>query len=90
MSDKLQETTKKDNMILLSNDKTIFMRTPKLRDVRAVKHIVDIEDREVALISNLTGLSEDELDDLDYQDYSLLDERLAAFLLPVGKNILRA
>lgn len=86
----MADDLKTDNNIVLSDGNVITMRKPKLRDVRAVKHIADIEDREVALISNLTGLSEEQLDELDYQDYSALDNQLASFLLPAGKNIYKA
>jgi len=48
-----------------ANGRKITMRPPKVRDMRAVSKIEDKVERELTLISNLTGLSPDELDELD-------------------------
>jgi len=62
------------------------MRTPKLQDIRAVNNITDQGDREVSLISNLTGLSEEELNKIDYPEYLLLQEKLRTFMYPAGQS----
>jgi hypothetical protein len=63
--------------IELSNGKTVEMREMKVRDVRAVSKIEDDAEREFALVSNLTGLSPEELDDLPWSDYVKLQTALA-------------
>ncbi len=65
--------------IKLSDGKVVQMRSPKVRDVRAVGHIKDPEEREYNLISNLTGMSLDEIDDLEVKDFTKLDEELQSF-----------
>lgn len=67
--------------IKLSNGKTINMRKPKVRDLRAVANIKNEMEQEIQLISNLTGLSTDEIDDMDFADYKKLQEKLKDFLL---------
>ena len=60
-----------------ANGKKITMRPPKVRDMRAVSKIEDEVERELTLISNLTGLSHDEL---DFKEYKKLQEALGGFL----------
>lgn len=67
----MQETT-----IVLSDGKEVRMRTILVRDVRAVSHIDNDADRELTLISNLTGLTPDELDELPWADFQMLQEAL--------------
>jgi len=62
------------------------MREPKLKDIRAVSHIENLEDKEIKLVSNLTGLSEEELGELTFSDYAKLSNKLASFLSPAGKS----
>ncbi len=66
--------------IKLTNGEIIKMREPKVKDIRAVKHIKDEEDKEYALISNLTGISEDKINELSFKDFKILDESLQNFL----------
>ena len=61
--------------------KKVTMREMKVRDERAVKHITDDADREFALLGNLTGLSEEELDDLTIKDYRKLQDALLGFFV---------
>jgi hypothetical protein len=63
-----------------ANGRKITMRPPKVRDMRAVSKIEDKVERELTLISNLTGLSPDELDELDFKEYKKLQEALGGFL----------
>lgn len=63
--------------IELSNGKTVEMREIKVRDVRAVSKIEDDAEREFALVSNLTGLTQEELDELPWADYVKLQAALA-------------
>lgn len=63
----------------LGNGKSITMREPKVRDMLAVKDISNDVDREMALISNLTELSSDELSDLSWSKYQELQEAFKGF-----------
>lgn len=65
-----------DTTIVLSDGKEVKMRTMLVRDVRAVSHIDNDIERELALISNLTGLSHDEIDAMPWGDYLLLQKAL--------------
>lgn len=56
------------------------MRSPKLRDIRSVSDIKNDVKKEIKLISNLTGLSEAELDELEYKEYKILQNKLSGFL----------
>ena len=57
------------------------MREPKMRDIRALNHIKDDGEREFLLISNLSGITTNELDELSFKEYKLLQDRLNDFLL---------
>jgi hypothetical protein len=60
--------------------KEVFLRAPKVRDIRAVSHHKTQEDKEIYLISNLTGITLDELDELYFKDYQELQQKLQSFL----------
>lgn len=62
------------------NGKEVTVREPKVRDVRAVAHLQNEEEKEVHLIANITGLSVDEIDDLGLKDYKKLQKELQDFL----------
>jgi len=66
--------------IILSDDKRVTMREPKVRDIRAVSSIASEEEKEIALISNLTGMTEEEIDDLSLADYAKLQDALSGFM----------
>jgi len=66
--------------ITLSDDKRVTMREPKVRDIRAVSSIASEEEKEIALISNLTGMMEEEIDDLSLADYAKLQDALSGFM----------
>jgi len=70
MSEKKVGTKK----ITLSDGRVIEMRKPKVKDKRAVANIENEADEEVALFANLTGLAEEEIDELYLEDYSKLQE----------------
>ena len=65
--------------IELSNGKTVEMREPKVKDVRAVSLEKNEEERTYLLISNLTGISNDELNELSFKDFRKLDKELQGF-----------
>jgi len=67
--------------IKLSNGKVIKMRKPKVRDLKAVANIKNEMEQEIQLVSNLTGLTTDEIDDMDFTDYKKFQEQLKNFLL---------
>ncbi len=60
--------------VILNNGKKIEMRKPKVRDIRAVSHIDNEEEREIKLFANLTGLSVEEIEGLYLDDYAKLQE----------------
>jgi len=66
--------------IILSNGKKITMRKPKVRDMRIVANEENEIEKEIKLISNLTNLTVEELDDMDLEDYRKLQEALMGFL----------
>ncbi len=66
--------------IILSNGKKITMRKPKVRDMRIVANEENEIEKEIKLISNLTNLTIEELDDMDLEDYRKLQEALMGFL----------
>ena len=66
--------------IKLSTGAEVEMREPKVRDIKLVNNIKDEFDKEMALLSNLTEMSKEELEDLTMQDFSKLDEALQVFL----------
>lgn len=58
----------------------IEMREPKVRDMRIAAVEKTEQDQEIKLISNLTGLTAEEVDDLSLKDYALLTDGLKDFL----------
>jgi len=65
--------------IELSHGKLVDIREPKVRDVRAVSFEKNEEERTYLLISNLTGLSNDELNELSFKDFKKLEKELQGF-----------
>lgn len=59
---------------------TITMREPKVRDLMAVDNIDGEAKKEVALLSSLTQMTEEELLDLSLKDYGKLQTQMKAFL----------
>lgn len=72
------------NKITLSNGKEITFRTPKVRDVRAVNDINNAGEKEIALFCNLTGLTQEEMDDLLYSDYIKMQEMYEGLVFQAG------
>ena len=56
------------------------MREPKVKDIKMVSNIKDEFEKEIALLSNLTEMTHDEIEDLSMKDFSSLDEALQGFL----------
>ncbi len=65
--------------IKLSNQ-TVNMREPKVRDMLATDEIVGEAKKEIHLISSLTQLTPDELEDMTMKNYGKLQEQLKRFL----------
>jgi predicted DNA-binding protein (UPF0251 family) len=66
--------------IKLSDGRVIKMRKPKVRDMRMVADVENDIEKEIKLISNLTNMTVEELDELDLVDYKKLQDALADFL----------
>jgi hypothetical protein len=66
--------------IKLNNGKVIKMRTPKVRDMRAVGDINNEVEKEMKLIGNLTNMTFEELDEMELNEYKKLQEALMGFL----------
>jgi hypothetical protein len=58
----------------------VTMRTPKVRDLRAVSSIKDQTEQDIHMFSNLTGLPPDEINDLTLNDFMTLQEAFRGFL----------
>ena len=72
--------------ITLEGDRRVWMRRPKVQDQLSVSHIENHAENEIALIANLTMLTKDEIVDLWWEDYLLLQEVLKGFLFPKKAN----
>ena len=70
--------------IKLKDGTVVNMRKPKLRDIKAINDIEDALLKESTLISNISGITPDKLDDMDFDDYSLLSEEINNFLYSTG------
>ena len=70
--------------ITLKDGTVVKMRKPKLRDIKAINDIEDPLLKESTLISNLSGITPDKLDDMDFDDYALLSEEINNFLYSTG------
>lgn len=66
--------------ITLSDGKIVEMREPKVKDVKMVNHIKDEFEKEIALLSNLTEITPEEIENLSMKDYTHLDGELQDFL----------
>jgi hypothetical protein len=62
--------------IKLSTGVVLKARTPKVKDMKLIKDIENDIDRETMLIGNLCQLSPEEVDELDMEDYVLLQKEL--------------
>lgn len=65
--------------VQLSNQ-IIKLREPKVRDMRTLDEVVGEVEKEIKLISSLTQMTEDEIDDLSMKDYGLIQKELQVFL----------
>lgn len=66
--------------IKLTNGQTVNIREPKVRDMMAIDNIQGNAKRELALVSTLTELPEEELLDFTMQDYGKLQKVVQGFL----------
>ncbi len=66
--------------IVLSNKKEVTLREPKVRDMLALEPVIGEQLKEVTLISNLSGLSVEEIEEITIKDYKKLSEKLQSFL----------
>ena len=80
-----KKTNKIINDITLSDGTVITMRKPTLRDIKAINNIEDPLVKESTLIANLSGKTMGELDDMGFDDYSLLSAEINSFLYSTGK-----
>ena len=71
--------TMTNKKIELEDGKIVEMRAPKVRDVRAVSTEKNEEERTYLLVSNLTGISNDELNELSFKDFRKLEKELQSF-----------
>ncbi|WP_300827102.1 phage tail assembly protein [Helicobacter sp. UBA3407] len=67
-------------LVLQDCGRQIEMRIPLVRDMRALSNIPNAEEKEVALLANLTGITQEELDNLTLRDYAILQKGLQDFL----------
>ena len=81
----MEKTNKAINDITLSDGTVITMRKPTLRDIKAINNIEDPLVKESTLIANLSGKTMRELDDMGFDDYSLLSAEINSFLYSTGR-----
>ena len=81
----MEKTNKAINDITLSDGTVITMRKPTLRDIKAINNIEDPLVKESTLIANLSGKTMRELDDMGFDDYSLLSAEINNFLYSTGR-----
>jgi len=62
------------------NGKIITVREPKVRDMMAIDKIKNDAEKEMALCSNLTGLTSDEIMEMKFKDYNKIQEVIVTFL----------
>lgn len=67
-------------LVLKDCGREVEMRIPLVRDMRALSNIPNAEEKEIALLSNLTGITQEELDNLTLRDYAILQKGLQDFL----------
>ena len=66
--------------IELSGGKTVEMREPLVRDMKAVNHITDDFEKEIALLANLTEMTPEEIEAMPMAEFNKLDKELQSFL----------
>lgn len=74
------EKSQNKKITLKDSEREVEMRVPLVRDMRALSEIANAEEKEIALVSNLTGLTKEELDNLTLRDYAILQKGLQSFL----------
>ena len=62
------------------SDKTVQMRKPKVRDLKATDDIEGQVSKEAHLACNLCQLTEDEIDEMSLVDYKKIQKEVAVFL----------
>ena len=67
-------TIEADGAKIKLKEKEIFMKKPKVKDLKNVDHVKSDEDREIELFANLTQIPKDELEEFYLDEYSLLQE----------------
>ncbi|WP_300764346.1 phage tail assembly protein [Helicobacter sp. UBA3407] len=67
-------------LVLKDCGREVEMRVPFVRDMRALSHIQNAGETEIALIANLTGITQEELNDMTLRDYTILQKGLQSFL----------
>ncbi|WP_108062721.1 phage tail assembly protein [Poseidonibacter lekithochrous] len=76
---KIDDLKNKDKFVL-SDGTEVKMRKPKARDVRKSQTETKNEaEVEITLIADLTGLTKEEIDNLDMDDYEVYQRKLATF-----------
>lgn len=83
--DYMPDGKKELGSVTLGDGTVVEVSKPTLTQIRAVNKIEDEEAQEVKLISNLTGLTEEKLGFMLYDDYVLLSNKVNNFLYQVGK-----
>lgn len=67
-------------LVLKDCGREVEMRVPYVRDMRALSTIENAEEKEIALLANLTGITKEELNDMTLRDYAILQKGLQSFL----------
>jgi len=76
---------RKNTIILPITKKEVTIREPLVRDQLAVAHIDNDIERGIALISNLTEIPKEELEELPIVDFETIDKEVDK-LMSMGKQ----
>jgi hypothetical protein len=58
----------------------IDVRRPKVSDRKAAKSIKDDDERELFLLSRLTGLTPDDFEEMDMADFTAISDKIQSFV----------
>ena len=71
--------------------KVVQMRRPKVKDLKAASAVSSKEaDQEVALLARLTGLTVEDMEEMDLTDYGRLQTTFRAMVGSAGESVANA
>jgi len=77
---------RKETIVLPITKKKVTVREPLVRDQLAVAHIGNDIERGIALISNLTEIPKEEIEELPIVDFETIDKKVDDFMTIENKK----